>query len=313
MRAYSIIHRIHRIALPAALMVAATACEANPTHSALSGDAALADVAPAEANDVHLREVTLPSGVRLQYAETGHPDGEPLIMLHGYTDSWFSYSRVLPLLAPKYRAISITQRGHGDSDRPGSYTGDDFAADVDAFMQALGIEQATVVGHSMGSFIAQTVAIRYPERVKKLVLVGSGTVAANEVILGLRDAVQTLTDPVPYPFAYEFQASTAFVPLPQAFLETAVDESLKLPAQVWKDVLDGLIATDNAARLDEIAAPTLIIWGDQDGIFPRTDQDALAAAIPGSTLSIYRETGHAPHWERPREFAQELEKFVKGD
>jgi non-heme chloroperoxidase len=300
---------ILRIALPAVLLVSAAACDSSPT--AAPHAEAPAGIDPAAAQQVHLREVTLPSGVRLQYAETGKPDGEPIILLHGYTDSWFSYSRVLPLLAPKYRAISITQRGHGDSDRPGSYTADDFAADVDGFMQALGIERATVVGHSMGSFIAQTVAIRYPERVKKLVLVGSATEAGNEVIVGLRDVVQTLTDPVPYQFAYEFQASTAFVPLPPAFLETAVQESLKLPAQVWKDVLDGLIATDNAARLAEITAPTLIIWGDRDGIFPQAEQDALAAAIPNATLSIYAETGHAPHWERPQDFAKELEKFVK--
>lgn len=309
MRSTDLFHRLHRVALPALLIVAATACDSNPT--AAPRDLALADIDAAAAQQVHLREVTLPSGVRLQYAETGRPDGEPIIMLHGYTDSWFSYSRVLPLLAPKYRAISITQRGHGDSDRPGSYAGKDFAADVDAFMGALGIEQATVVGHSMGSFIAQTVAIRYPERVKKLVLVGSATSAANEVIVGLRDFVQTLGDPVPYDFAYEFQASTVFVPVPQEFLETAVGESLKLPAQVWKDVLDGLIATDNGARLGEITAPTLILWGDRDGIFPRAEQDALAAAIPNATLSVYPETGHAPHWERPRDFAKELEKFVK--
>jgi non-heme chloroperoxidase len=307
----NILPKLHRIVLPTMLIVAATACDSNPT--AAPRDAALADAVPAAAHQVHLREVTLPSGVRLQYAETGRPDGEPIIMLHGYTDSWFSYSRVLPLLAPKYRAISITQRGHGDSDRPGSYTGGDFAADVAAFMQALGIEQATVVGHSMGSFIAQTVAIRYPERVKKLVLVGSGTVAANEVILGLRDVVQTLTDPVPYDFAYEFQASTVFQPVPQDFLQTAVGESLKLPAQVWKDVLDGLIATENAPRLAEITAPTLVIWGEHDGIFPRAEQDALIAAIPNATLSVYAETGHAPHWEHPRDFAKELEKFVKKD
>ena len=309
MRAYNILHRLHRVILPAAVLASAAACDAGPTHVAQPAGAALTS----EANEITLREVTLPSGVRLQYAETGKPDGEPVILLHGYTDSWFSYSRVLPLLAPRYRAISITQRGHGDSDRPGGYTGGDFAADVDAFMQALGIERATVVGHSMGSFIAQTVAIEYPHRVKKLVLVGSGTVAGNEVVLGLRDAVQELTDPVPYTFAYEFQASTAFVPLPQEFLQTAVSESLKLPAQVWKDVLDGLIATENADRLDEIAAPTLVVWGDQDGIFPRAEQDALAAIIPNATLSVYAQTGHAPHWERPADFAKELEKFVKAD
>lgn len=309
MPAYNVLHRL-RAAIPAILIAAVTACDANPTHLAPSRDAAPTGTAAA-AKNVALREVTLPSGVRLQYAETGRADGEPIIMLHGYTDSWFSYSRVLPLLAPKYRGISITQRGHGDSGRPATYTQDDFAADVDAFMEALGIEQATIVGHSMGSFVAQTVAIRYPHRVRKLVLIGSATVAGNEGILGLRDFVQTLTDPVPYDFAYDFQASTIHHPVPESFLLTAVDESLKLPAQVWKDVLDGLIATNNADRLDEIQAPTLVLWGDRDGIFPRGEQDALVAAIPNATLSVYPETGHALHWERPREFTRELEKFVK--
>lgn len=310
MHTSDLFRRLHRAALFATVLAAAAACDANPAHLD-AAPAALAGVSAEASNEVQLREVTLPSGVRLQYAETGHADGEPVLMLHGYTDSWYSYSRVLPLLAPRYRAISLTLRGHGDSDRPGGYAPGDFAADVDAFLAALGIEKATIVGHSMGSFIAQTVAIEYPHRVSKLVLVGSATVAGNEGVLGLRDVVQTLTDPVPYEFAYEFQASTAYQPLPGEFLETAVGESLKLPAQVWKDVLDGLIATENAGRLHQITAPTLIVWGDKDGIFPRAEQDLLDAAIPNSTLVIYPETGHAPHWERPREFSRDLEKFVK--
>ncbi len=310
MRSLDIRTRLHRIALPAVLALAA-ACDSNPAHVAAPRDAERNEFAATAANDVQLREVTLPSGVRLQYAETGHADGEPVILLHGYTDSWYSFSRVLPLLAPKYRGIALSQRGHGDSDRPGSYTGDDYAADVDAFMEALGIERATVVGHSMGSFVAQTVAIRYPERVKKLVLIGSGTVAGNEVIVGLNDFVQTLTDPVDSTFIYEFQASTIFHPVPQPFLDAVVAESRKLPADVWKGALNGLIGTANAPRLGEIQAPTLVVWGDQDGIFPRADQDALVAAIPNARLSVYPQTGHGLHWERPREFTHELEKFIK--
>lgn len=307
MRAPDILTRLHRIALPAVLLAAA-ACDSNPAHVASAGDAAVASSA---AKQIQLREVALPSGVTLQYAETGKADGEPIIMLHGYTDSWYSYSRVLPELAPKYRGIAITQRGHGGSGRPGSYTGDDFAADVDAFMEALGMERATIVGHSMGSFVAQTVAIRYPERVEKLVLIGSAAVAGNEVIVGLNDYVQTLTDPVDSTFIYEFQASTIFHPVPQAFLDEVVSESRKLPAEVWREALEGLIATDNAARLGEIQAPTLVVWGDRDGIFLRAEQDALVAAIPDATLSVYPETGHGLHWERPRAFTRELEKFVK--
>jgi non-heme chloroperoxidase len=312
MRSPDILPRIHRLSLAAGLLLAAAACDGNPAHVAAADSAASLDV-EAAANEVRLREVTLPSGVTLQYAETGRPAGEPVIMLHGYTDSWYSYSQVLPRLAPKYRGISITQRGHGDSGRPGSYTGNDFAADVDAFMAALCIERATLVGHSMGSFVAQTVAIRYPQRVEKLVLIGSATTAANEVIVGLNDYVQTLTDPVDSTFVYEFQASTVFQPVPQTFLDSAVSESRKVPADVWKGALAGLIATENADRLHEIQAPTLIVWGDRDGIFPRGEQDALAALIPKATLVVYPETGHAPHWERPKDFTQDLEKFVKKD
>jgi non-heme chloroperoxidase len=310
MRASHIFARLHRTALPIVLIAAAAACNDNPAHVA-PADAATNEIASAAAKTVQLRKVTLPSGVRLQYAESGRADGEPIIMLHGYTDSWYSYSRVLPELAPKYRAISISQRGHGDSDQPGSYTGDDFAADVDAFMEALDIERATIVGHSMGSFVAQTVAIRYPHRVKKLVLIGSAAVAGNEIIVGLNDYVQTLTDPVDSTFVYEFQASTIYYPVPQAFLDTVVQESRKLTADVWKGALEGLIGTVNVPHLSEIQAPTLVLWGDRDGIFLRAEQDALVAAIPDATLSIYPETGHALHWERPAEFARELEKFVK--
>ena len=278
---------------------------------------ALASITPeaesaAAINDVRVGEITLPNGVRLEYAETGKADGEPVIMLHGYTDSWFSYSLVLPRLNPNLRGISISQRGHGDSDRPLSgYADADFAADVDALMEEMGIERAVIVGHSMGSFFAQTFAIRYPHRVKGLVLIGSATVAGNEGIVGLRDFVRTLTDPVDSAFIREFQASTIFHPVAPEFLDAVVAESQKLPARVWKDALDGLIATENAPRLGEIAAPTLIVWGDRDAIFPRSEQELLDAAIPGSTLLIYPETGHAPHWEHPREFTRDLEAFIK--
>jgi non-heme chloroperoxidase len=71
------------------------------------------------------------------------------------------------------------------------------------------------------------------------------------------------------------------------------------------------VNVETADRLHEIQVPTLIVWGDRDGIFSREEQDLLAAIIPNATLSIYPETGHAPHWERPADFAKELEKFVK--
>jgi non-heme chloroperoxidase len=207
----------------------------------------------------------LRTGLRLHYAEQGDPTGEAIIFLHGYSDSWFSFSRVLPLLSPAYHAFAFSQRGHGDSERPECcYTVDDFAADVDAFMDAVGIEEATLVGHSGGTLIAPRVALSYPQRVSRLVLIGAAIMGANnETMLGLGEEVRTLADPVPPEFAREFQVSTIHHPVPGEFLSAAVSESLKLPTRVWRDYMEGVFVTpDHTARLGEINAPTLIVWGE---------------------------------------------------
>jgi non-heme chloroperoxidase len=142
-------------------------------------------------NDVRIATTPpLSTGVCLHYAERGDPTGEAIIFLHGYSDSWFSFSRMLPLLLPKYHAFALTQRGHGDSDKPRCcYTPEDFASDVDAFMAAVGIEQATVVGASTGALFAQRVALDYPRRVRRLVLVAAQT-PANEAVMGLVEEVR---------------------------------------------------------------------------------------------------------------------------
>jgi non-heme chloroperoxidase len=256
----------------------------------------------------------LTTDVTLHYAEQGDQAGEAIIFLHGYSDSWFSFSRVFPLLSPKYHAFALTQRGHGDTDKPECcYTPEDFAADVDAFMDAVGLEDATVVGASTGALFAQRVALDYPRRVGRLVLIGAQT-PANEVISGLREEVQALEDPVPPEFVREFQESTIYQPVPQEFLDTVVSESLKLPARVWRDYMEGAVLSidhDYVVELREIKAPTLILWGEQDIIFSREEQERLAAAIPGATLKVYPETGHAVHWDRPEEFVRDLEAFMK--
>jgi non-heme chloroperoxidase len=256
----------------------------------------------------------LSTGVSLRYAEQGDQGGEAIVFLHGYSDLWFSFSRILPLLSPEYHAFALTERGHGESDKPECcYTVDDFAADVDAFMDAVGIGKATLVGHSGGSFMAQRVALSYPHRVSRCVLIGSATTLLNnEGIRELGKEMLALEDPVPPEFVREFQESTIYYPVPDEFLETVVSESLKLPARVWRDYWEGVVLTvDHAARLDGIDVPTLILWGEQDALFPREEQERLAAAIPGATLKMYPETGHAVHWERPEWVVRDLEAFIK--
>jgi pimeloyl-ACP methyl ester carboxylesterase len=268
-------------------------------------------------DSIQFATTPLKTGLRLHYAEQGDLTGEAIVFLHGYSDSWFSFSRVLPLLSPEYHAFALTHRGHGDSDKPQCcYTPEDFAADVDAFMEALGIEEATLVGASTGALFAQRVALSYPRRVSRLVLVGAQTPVneANEVVLGLQEEVRALEDPVPPEFVRAFQEGTLYQPVLQEFLDTVVSESLKLPARVWRDYLEGAVLSidqDYVLELREIDVPTLMLWGDEDPLFPREEQERLAAAIPGATLKVYPETGHAVHWDRPEWVVRDLEEFMK--
>jgi non-heme chloroperoxidase len=258
-------------------------------------------------------DVRLTTGVRLRYAEQGDPAGTPIILLHGYSDSWFSFSRVLPLIPASYRVYTLDQRGHGDSARPASgYTMREFAADVLAFMDAKGLARATLVGHSMGSMVAQQVALAAPERVARLVLVGPATMnlVHNAAVLELKQAVESFTDPVPAEFVREFQVSCVHRSLPTDFMDRVVAESLKMPAWVWRAVMAGLLDADHPTPLGDSGIPTLILWGERDAFFPRAEQDSLAAVLGAAPLKVYPETGHTPHWERPAEFVRDLEEFI---
>jgi non-heme chloroperoxidase len=266
-----------------------------------------------EVPELRFATTGLANGPRVHYAEQGDPGGEPIVFLPAYTDSWFSYSRVLPLLPPRYHAYAVDQRGHGDSDRPACcYTVEDFAADTVAFLDVVGVGRATLVGHSGSCLVARRVAEAHPERVARLVLIGSPrSLGDNEEELGLQAAVRALQDPVPVQFARELQGGAAHVALPEPFFERLVAESLKLPARVWKSALDGLFAFDDAADLGRIAAPTLLMWGEWDRFLPREEEDDLAVAIPGASVVVYPATGHSPNWERPEMVAADLDAFMR--
>jgi len=260
-----------------------------------------------------LRHVQLETGIRMAYLEQGRRDGIPVILLHGYTDSHHSFDRNLPLLPERFHVFAIDQRGHGDSSKPDCcYTQADFAADVPAFMDAVGLDRASIVGHSMGSFIAQSVALEFPERLARLVLMGTApTIAGNPVALDLKAAVDTLTDPVDAEFARAFQASTFFRPIPESFLDQAVEDSLQVPASIWQQALDGLIAEDHSDQLGEIRARTLILFGDQDVFVSAAEQAVLDAQIPRSRVITYEQTGHGLHVELPRRVSADIVDFLR--
>ena len=259
------------------------------------------------------KAVALPSGVTLPYVEQGDPSGTPVLFLHGITDSWRSFEPVLPYLPPSLRAFAVTQRGHGDAGRPATgYAPQDFAADLAAFMDAVGLERAVVVGHSMGATVAQRFALDYPQRTLGLALAGSFVdYRNNPVITGYWDAVvSTLTDPISPAVAREFQESTLARRIPPERLELFVAESLKVPARVWKAGFRGLLNHQIAGELGRITVPTLLLWGDQDAFVPRADQETLLASIRRSRLVVYVRAGHALHWEQPARFAGDLDRFI---
>jgi pimeloyl-ACP methyl ester carboxylesterase len=257
--------------------------------------------------------VELPNGIEIPYVEQGDPSGIPVLFLHGYTDSWRSFESVLDHLPESIHAFALSQRGHGDAIRPlTGYHPSDFAADLSVFMDMLELGPAVIVGHCMGSYVAQRFGIDHPERTRGIVLMASFTTLRGKPQLAeLSEAVSNLTDPVDPSFVREFQMSTLAQPVSRAFLDTIVRESLKLPARVWRAALKGLLEADFSRDLGRIEAPTLIVWGDQDALFPRSDQDTLAAAIPGSRLVVYPGAGHALHWENPRRFAADLTAFTE--
>ena len=257
-------------------------------------------------------EIELGTGIRMHYAEQGPADGTPIILLHGYSDSWFSYSLVLSALSRENRVYALDLRGHGKTDRPTSgYRMRDMAADVIAFMDAKSIVRATIVGHSMGGFIAQQVALAAPNRVSQLVLIGTATTPRNfNGIDEFANAVRALIDPVPEEFAREFQLSTIKGSVSKEFVDRVVSESLRLPVHVWHGVMDGLLDYKPAVALSRSGIPTLVLHGAEDPYISRAEADSLAAMTSARQIKKYPDTSHAIHWERPAEVARDILAFL---
>jgi pimeloyl-ACP methyl ester carboxylesterase/tetratricopeptide (TPR) repeat protein len=255
--------------------------------------------------------IKLKSGLSVAYVESGPSDGQPVILLHGVTDSSFSYSRVLPMLDKRFRYYALDLRGHGESDKPGTgYAMRDFASDVAGFMEAKGIPRAVVVGHSMGSFVAMQTALDHPQRVERLVLIGSATTANSGAVPEVRGLFAGLKDPIPVSFIRQFQVGTSSDKLPEDFIAGVVSESQKAPARVWRAALEGVAAEDYKPRLPKITVPVTIFWGEKETVFFRDQQDLLKAGLKRSELKIYPDAGHAPHWEFPERFAEDLNRIL---
>lgn len=259
------------------------------------------------------QQVHLPTQVTLPFEVRGADSGVPVILLHGIMDSARSFEPVLDALPTTVRAIALTLRGHGDASRPvNGYAMQDLVTDVLAFMDAQGIPAAVLVGHSLGSIVARRLAAAHPTRVLGLVLVGTFvTLRGHAQMTAFAHTVSCLRDPIDRGFVREFQRGTVARAVDGDFLEQVVDESLKVPARGWDLAFRALVdEPSDLAALREVHVPARLVWGDQDTIATRADQDALCSAIEGASLVVYGGAGHAPHWEEPARFGRDLLAFV---
>lgn len=255
--------------------------------------------------------VRLATGVSLAYVDIGARSSDVLVLLPGLSDSWRSYDLVLPHLPSTFRTIAISQRGHGDSDKPEKgYTVRDYAADLHALLDALAIRRAVIAGHSSASIVARRFGLDHPERIAGLVLEGSfvklGEGAAQ---FGARFA--SLEDPIPREFARDYAGATFGHSVSKEFVDAMIEESLKAPARVWRETFASLLDYDDSAEVGRLDVATLAMWGDKDAIIDRAATDALARSMRDSKLVVYEGIGHTPHWEDPARFAHDVAAFVK--
>jgi rifampin ADP-ribosylating transferase len=210
------------------------------------------------------------------------------------------------------RVWALDQRGHGDSDRPADgYHLESLAGDVVAFLDAMEVPSVVLVGSSSGGYVAQQVAMRHPDRVAGLVLIGSPRSLQGRPAFA--DQIDQLADPVDPTWVRQF---LAWFPLchavPDWYVEDRVREAARIPAAVWQSSLAGLTSSPPPIDLGTISAPALILWGDRDELLERADQTALAAAIPNSQLLVYPGVGHLVLWEQPEQVAADITRFVQG-
>lgn len=262
-----------------------------------------------------LKQLILPDGNTMEYVRRSGGD-EPIVLIHGYADSWYSFKGVMDFLPQNFAVFAPSLLGHGRSSKPKQeYSIQGYAADVVEFMRLMGIKRSAIVGHSMGTFVAQSIALSNPDSVSSLVLIGSAVTADNPVLRSVYNETLEFKDPVPSDFVWSFQGGTCVGPIdPSMSMEGIVNESSLLPTHVWSSALKGLIdyrpADFDEGALHSLKTPTLVLGGGKDEIFNEAAQRKLANALPNSEIWLNADCGHSPNWENSRRTAAQIAEFV---
>jgi len=253
-------------------------------------------------------------GQKIQYVETG--SGPTVILLHGLGGSWQSWHFNIAALAEKYHVVVPDQIGFGKSDKPFvNYRIRTYVDFLDQFCKQLKIERATLVGNSMGGWIAAMFTASFPDRVEKLVLEDAAGYAPpkdfdTRVYWGLnpttREGMKVLLAKVFYNKAFQTdafidQSIAARLAAGDGYTINSVTESIIR----GEDFLDDIAKT--------IKRPTLIIWGRQDGLVPLAEGERFNKDIAGSKMFVIDQCGHVPNIEKPGEFNAAVLKFLAGE
>jgi 3-oxoadipate enol-lactonase len=240
--------------------------------------------------------------------------GPPLLLIAGIPAVASDWEPLAERLETRRRTIAYDNRGSGASTvTPGPYTTAQLAADAVAVLDGLGIDQADVFGMSMGGMIAQEVVIGWPARVRRLVLgcthagvphaARQPREAARAFALETDDWALRMRTLAPFAFARDVDPQVL-----AAFIEKK-SRDVQDPAG-YRAQIQAVLTHDSYERLPSIAAPTLIITGDDDRIIPAAGSEVLGQRIPGSVLHVVRGAGHLFFVERPQEIARVLEAFL---
>ena len=256
--------------------------------------------------------------VSLHYEERGK--GPPLLLIAGLASDSSSWLTIGEPLASRYRTIAPDNRGVGRT-RPqdGPASVDAMADDCAALLDRLGVARANVLGHSMGGFVAQRLALRHPALVHRLVLAGTGATPGEDNVVRFRDLCARLDAGEPLDawfrrlfdliFTRRFRADPANV---EAALRWALDYPYAQSAAAFRHQCEALSAFDGRADLDRIAPRALVFAGREDVLFPVDACRALADALPDAELVVLDGAAHAIHTEQPRAFVAAVADFLGG-
>ena len=268
------------------------------------------------------KTVMLANGMQMGYVELGDPGKPPLVFLHGFTNSSLGYLPLGRLLAQHHRVFLVDQRGHGESSKPACcYTRLDLAHDAKLFMDQFGLQQAHIAGHSLGGMVAQTLAAVWPERVDRLMIIGS-TIGRRSLpsrdsprpppTFGPLDAqIRALKDPIDPDSAFMkiWWEVPGLDPQIQYHMRR---ESARIPADIWRAMLDqGEVARDLRVTAHRITAPTLLLIGGKDSLFGAADNAEMAAWLPHAQAVTLAELGHSLPEEDPQAVSEALLGFLR--